>query len=34
VIAAGTLLVAAPLILVFVVFQRRIVSSFVFTGIK
>jgi len=34
VIAAGTLLVAAPLILIFVVFQRRIVSSFVFTGIK
>jgi sn-glycerol 3-phosphate transport system permease protein len=34
VIAAGTLLVAAPLILVFVLFQRRIVSSFVFTGIK
>lgn len=34
VIAAGTLLVAAPLIAVFVVFQRRIVSSFVFTGLK
>ncbi len=34
VVAAGTLLVAAPLIAVFVVFQRRIVSSFVFTGIK
>jgi sn-glycerol 3-phosphate transport system permease protein len=34
VIAAGTLLVAAPLIAVFVVFQRRIVSSFVFTGIR
>ncbi len=34
VIAAGTLLVAAPLILIFVIFQRRIVSSFVFTGIK
>ena len=34
VIAAGTLMVAAPLILIFVIFQRRIVSSFVFTGIK
>ncbi|MDE2580411.1 MAG: carbohydrate ABC transporter permease [Rhodospirillales bacterium] len=34
VIAAGTLMVAAPLIVVFVVFQRRIVSSFVFSGIK
>ena len=34
VIAAGTFLVAAPLLLMFVVFQRRFVSSFVFSGIK
>ena len=34
VIAAGTLLVAAPLLLVFVLFQRRFVSVFVFSGIK
>lgn len=34
VIAAGTFLVAAPLLLVFVLFQRRFVSSFVFSGIK
>jgi sn-glycerol 3-phosphate transport system permease protein len=34
VIAAGTFLVAAPLLLLFVVFQRRFVSSFVFSGIK
>lgn len=34
VIAAGTFFVAAPLLLVFVMFQRRFVSSFVFTGIK
>lgn len=34
VIAAGTFLVAAPLLAGFVVFQRRFVSSFVFTGIK
>jgi sn-glycerol 3-phosphate transport system permease protein len=33
-IAAGTLLVAAPLLIAFVLFQRRFVSSFVFTGIK
>lgn len=33
-IAAGTLIVAAPLLTVFVLFQRRFVSSFVFTGIK
>jgi len=33
-IAAGTTLVAAPLLLAFVAFQRRFVSSFVFTGIK
>jgi len=34
VVAAGTALVAAPLLLLFVVFQRRIVGSFVFSGIK
>ena len=34
VIAAGTFLVVAPLLLMFVVFQRRFVSSFVFSGIK
>ncbi len=34
VIAAGTFLVAAPLLLGFVLFQRRFVQSFVFTGIK
>ena len=34
VVAAGTFFVAAPLLLVFVLFQRRFVSSFVFTGIK
>jgi sn-glycerol 3-phosphate transport system permease protein len=34
VIAAGTFLVAAPLLLMFVLFQRRFVSSFVFSGIK
>jgi sn-glycerol 3-phosphate transport system permease protein len=34
VIAAGTFLVAAPLLLMFIVFQRRFVSSFVFSGIK
>ena len=34
VVAAGTALVAAPLLLLFLVFQRRIVSSFVFSGIK
>jgi len=34
VIAAGTFLVAAPLLIAFVIFQRRFVSSFVFTGIK
>src|SRR5208283_4093407 len=31
VIAAGTFLVAAPLLLMFVLFQRRFVSSFVFS---
>jgi len=34
VIAAGTFLVAAPLLIVFVLFQRRFVSSFTFSGIK
>jgi sn-glycerol 3-phosphate transport system permease protein len=34
VIAAGTALVAAPLLVVFVIFQRRFVSSLVFTGLK
>jgi len=34
VIAAGTFLVAAPLLVVFVVFQRRFVSSFTLSGIK
>lgn len=34
VIAAGTALVAAPLLLGFLMFQRRFVSSLVFTGLK
>jgi sn-glycerol 3-phosphate transport system permease protein len=34
IVAAGTFLVAAPLLLLFLVFQRRFVSSFVFSGIK
>jgi len=34
VVAAGTFLVAAPLLLLFLFFQRRFVSSFVFSGIK
>lgn len=34
VIAAGTALVAAPLLVAFLVFQRRFVSSLVFTGLK
>jgi len=34
IVAAGTLLVAAPLLLLFLIFQRRFVSSFVFSGIK
>jgi sn-glycerol 3-phosphate transport system permease protein len=33
-VAAGTVLVAAPLLVGFLVFQRRFVSSFVFSGIK
>jgi sn-glycerol 3-phosphate transport system permease protein len=34
VIAAGTFFVAAPLLVAFVVFQRRFVDSFTFSGIK
>jgi sn-glycerol 3-phosphate transport system permease protein len=34
IVAAGTFLVAAPLLVLFLVFQRRFVSSFVFSGIK
>jgi sn-glycerol 3-phosphate transport system permease protein len=34
VVAAGTALVAAPLLLGFTIFQRRFVSSLVFTGLK
>ena len=31
-LAAGTLLVMAPLLVAFVAFQRRFVDSFVFSG--
>jgi sn-glycerol 3-phosphate transport system permease protein len=34
VVAAGTFLVAAPLLILFLIFQRRFVSSFVSSGIK
>jgi len=34
ILAAGTFLVAAPLLVLFLIFQRRFVSSFVFSGIK
>jgi len=34
VVAAGTFLVAGPLLLIFLVFQRRFVASFLFSGIK
>lgn len=34
VLAAGTLLVMAPLAVVFIAFQRRFVDSFVFSGVK
>ncbi|HEX3953913.1 MAG TPA: carbohydrate ABC transporter permease [Stellaceae bacterium] len=34
IVAAGTFLVAAPLLVLFVIFQRRFVSSFIFSGIK
>ena len=33
-IAAGTLLVAAPLFIVFAMFQRQFVNSFMFSGVK
>jgi sn-glycerol 3-phosphate transport system permease protein len=34
VIAAGTFFVAAPLLVIFVLFQRQFISSFTFSGIK
>jgi len=34
VIAAGTLLVVAPLLVGFLLFQRRFINSFVTSGIK
>ncbi|HEY1798530.1 MAG TPA: carbohydrate ABC transporter permease [Stellaceae bacterium] len=34
IVAAGTFLAAAPLLVLFLVFQKRFVSSFVFSGIK
>ena len=34
IVAAGTFLVAGPLLLFFLIFQRRFVSSFAFSGIK
>jgi sn-glycerol 3-phosphate transport system permease protein len=34
VVAAGTFLVAGPLVILFVAFQRQFISSFVFSGIK
>lgn len=34
VVAAGTVLVAAPLLIAFLAFQRRFAASFVFSGIK
>jgi sn-glycerol 3-phosphate transport system permease protein len=34
VVAAGTFLVAGPLLLLFLVFQRRFAASFLFSGIK
>jgi sn-glycerol 3-phosphate transport system permease protein len=34
IVAAGTVFVAAPLLVLFLVFQRRFISSFVFSGIK
>ena len=34
VVAAGTFLVAGPLLLLFLIFQRRFVASFLFSGIK
>ena len=34
VVAAGTVLVAGPLLLAFLIFQRRFTASFVFSGLK
>jgi len=34
VVAAGTFLVAGPLLILFLLFQRRFVASFIFSGIK
>ena len=34
IVAAGTFLVAAPLLVLFLLFQRRFISSFVSSGIK
>ncbi|HWB50953.1 MAG TPA: carbohydrate ABC transporter permease [Stellaceae bacterium] len=34
VVAAGTFFVAAPLLVLFLVFQRRFISSFIYSGIK
>jgi sn-glycerol 3-phosphate transport system permease protein len=34
IVAAGTFFVAGPLVVLFLIFQRRFVSSFVFSGIK
>jgi sn-glycerol 3-phosphate transport system permease protein len=34
IVAAGTFLVAGPLLVLFLIFQRRFVSSFIFSGIK
>jgi sn-glycerol 3-phosphate transport system permease protein len=34
IVAAGTFLVAGPLLVLFLIFQRRFVASFVFSGIK
>jgi len=34
IVAAGTFLVAGPLLLLFLIFQRRFVASFIFSGIK
>lgn len=34
IVAAGTFLVAGPLLVLFLLFQRRFVSSFIFSGIK
>jgi sn-glycerol 3-phosphate transport system permease protein len=34
VVAAGTFLVAAPLLVLFLIFQRRFIASFIYSGIK